>query len=160
MRIPIALGLAGALLLAGCSSAGALPPPPPLPGLADCAPESDCPPVGPVLLEGEQVPIYETRYEPIYEERRTPVWGEKTVPAYRTRKIPVTISWPDACTGCEKDVRLFDREEQVQVGVRRVPACIGYKTERVVVGHCAKQVRVGWRTAAPEPACPPTPACP
>jgi hypothetical protein len=127
-------------LCAGCSS---------LPGCAD----DDCPkPPTRILDPGAQVPIYETVREPIYEERRTPVWGEKTLPVYQERKKPVTISIPTCDGKCDKVVELWDRTEEVQIGVRRVRACLGYKTERVQVGTCCRKVIVGWRAA--EPTCP------
>ncbi len=154
MRISIILAVVAAASLVGCSSGPSLPGPGAL--LASCAPsDNDCPPVDSITIPGHRVPIYKTINEPIYENRKTAVWGEKTVDVYQTRKVPVTITLPDSCTGCDKVVKLWDKEQQVQVGTRRVPACIGYKTERIVVGHCPKKVLVGWRTVEETPDCPP-----
>ena len=158
MRIAIILALV--MGLAACSSAPT--PPSPAALFAACGgAEDDCPPVADIQAPGCQEPVYETRQEPIWEERRTPVWGEKTVAVYQTRKVPVTISLPDACTGCDREIKLWDKEERVQVGVRRVPACIGYRVERVQVGSCPKQIRVGWRPVVEADPCAPAPvACP
>ncbi|MDJ0522291.1 MAG: hypothetical protein QNJ90_09480 [Planctomycetota bacterium] len=155
MRIAILLVLACGLV--GCTSAGGLP------GLSSaCDPADDeCPPVEPIRIAGHQEPVYRTIQQPIYEERRTPVWGEKTVPVFQTRRKPVTITLPDACGDCDRVVELWDTEEQVQVGVRRVPACIGYKVEKVQVGSCPKRVLVGWRTVEEHDPCAPAPVqCP
>ena len=134
MRIAIILALV--MGLAACSSAPT--PPSPAELFAACGgAEDDCPPVADFDAPGFQEPIYETRQEPIWEERRTPVWGEKTVGVYQTRKVPVTITVPDACTGCDREVTLWTKEERHQIGVKRVPACIGYRVER---GH-----RTPWR---------------
>ena len=151
MPIPKVLFLAGlCALLGACATRGPNElPTPDLPGLS-CQ-DTECPPAEPVTRPGAQVPIYRTRDEPIWEERRTPVWGEKTVPVYQTRKIPVTIKVWDPCTKCEKDVRLWDKEQRVQVGVRRVHACIGYKTERVQTGSCPKKEIIGWRSVDEAP---------
>ena len=157
MRISIVLAVVASTCLVGCSSGPTLPS---LPGpgdlLASYAPSgNDCPPVGAVTIPGYRVPVYKTINQPIYEERKTAVWGNKTVDVYQTRKVPVTITLPDNCSDCENVVKLWDKEQRIQVGTRRVPACIGYKTERVVVGHCLKQVQVGWRTVEETPDCPP-----
>jgi len=155
VRLAIILGLIVAPGLVGCASGPSLPTPP-SPGdlLASCGTaKDDCPPVDDILDPGRLVPVYKTVQDPIYEERRTPVWGKKTVDVYQMREVPVTITVPDVCTGCERKVKLWDKEERVQVGTRRVPACLGYHTERVVVGHCPRQVRVGWRTVTEPPAC-------
>ena len=110
----------------------------------------------PVTLPGTQVPIYECVEEPIYEDRYTPIYGQKTVDVFQKRRRPVTIPVKDWCTGCERDVTLWCVNEDVRVGVERVDSCIGYKTERVQVGTCRKQVIVGWRTLQPAPCpCPP-----
>jgi len=151
------LGLTALFALGGCASGPSLPAPP-SPGdlLASCSQEeNDCPPVEAILESGYHVPVYKTIQAPIFEERRTPVWGEKTVEVYQTRKVPVTISVPNVCTGCDHDVTLWDKEERVQVGTRRVRACLGYRTKRVVVGHCPKQVQVGWRLVAEQSDCAP-----
>jgi hypothetical protein len=121
------------MLLGACSSG------------PSCLQEDACPEVEPVTIGGHQEPIYKIVQEPIYEERQIPIWGEKTVPVFQERRKPVTISLPDLC-GCDREVDLWDKKETIQVGVRRVPACIGTRTERVQVGSCPKRVRVGWRT--------------
>ena len=163
MRISIVLAVVAATCLVGCSSGAGMPTYPVWPSLpgtdevaAACGQrDNSCPPVEAVTIPGYRVPVYKTVNQPIYEERKTAVWGEKTVDVYQTRKVPVTISLPDSCSDCDNVVKLWDKEERVQVGTRRVPACIGYKTERVVVGHCPKQVQVGWRTVEETPDCPP-----
>ena len=137
MRIPTLIAVAAVLALAGCTSS------PTLSDLA-CA-DDDCPPAEDIHLPGHQVPVYETICDPIYEERREPIWGEKTVPVFQTRRVPVTITVKDHC-GCDQVIKLWDREEKVQVGVRRVRACIGYRTEKVQVGSCPRRILRGWRT--------------
>lgn len=131
------------LLCAGCSSNSR--------NELGCA-DDDCPPVGPITRPGHRVAVYEIVQEPRYEERRVPVWGEKTVPVYQQRRKPVTITVQDAC-GCDQVLELWDRREEVQVGVERVRACLGYRTERVQVGTCPRRVLVGWREVA-DTACP------
>ena len=114
-----------------------------------------------VTLCGHQVPVYEWYDEPIYETQRTPVYGQETVPVYRIRKRPVTWPTKDYCTGCEGEKCLWTVNERVQVGVRRVDTCIGYKEKRVCVGTCRKRRIVGWRTVEPPPCqCPPEPSDP
>ncbi len=149
MRIAMILALV--LGLAACSSAPALPA---LPDLSACGPDDECPPVDDIVLPGRRVPVYKTIQKPIYEERRTPVWGEKTVAVFQTRAKPVTITLPDGCNGCDRVVKLWERDEKIQVGTRRVPACLGYRVEKVQVGTCPEQVRVGWRVEAEEPCAP------
>ncbi len=115
----------------------------------------------PIELAGHQVPIWECYEEPIYETQRTPVYGYETVPVYRTRKKPVTWPVKDHCTGCVTEKCLWTVDERVQVGVKRVHTCIGYKTEKVLVGHCRKRRICGWRTIEPPPCeCPPPPCDP
>ena len=153
--IPILVALT--IPLVGCTSSGVgphnLPVPPKLPGLA-CLEDTECPPALGVYRSGTQVPVYEVRDEPIYEERRTPIWGEKSVPIYQTRRAPVTAKLWDPCSKCDNEVELWDKEERVQVGVQRVRACLGYKTERVRVGSCPTRVRVGWKSVEDGPTCP------
>ncbi|MDA1194399.1 MAG: hypothetical protein O2894_04375 [Planctomycetota bacterium] len=109
----------------------------------------------PVIRPGDQVPIYEFVEEPIFEDRHTPVYGHKTVDVVQNRKRPITWPTKDFCTGCEGEQCLWTVNEEVRVGIDRVPACIGYKRERVQVGTCRKKVLVGWRTVQPAPcACP------
>ena len=109
-------------------------------------------------LAGYQVPIYECYEEPIYRTQRTPVYGYETVPVYRTRRKPVTWPTKDYCTGCESEKTLWCVDQKVQVGVKRVHTCIGYKSERICVGTCKKRRICGWRTVEPPPCpCPPDP---
>ena len=155
LLLPILLLLA--LTLAACASRSSVPSQ--LAALNACAgDEGDCPPVSDIMAPGYRVPVYKTIEEPIYEERRTAVWGEKTVAVYQVRRTPVTLTLPDSCTGCDRVVTLWEKEDKVQVGTKRVPACIGYKIERIKVGSCPKQVRVGWRTEAEVDPC--APVCP
>lgn len=109
-------------------------------------------------LPGYQVPVYECYEEPIYRTQRTPVYGYETVPVYRNRKKPVTWPTKDYCTGCESEKTLWCVNERVQVGVKRVYTCLGYKTERICVGTCKKRRICGWRTIEPPPCPCPTPA--
>jgi len=142
------------LALAACASGPGAPAP--LAALDACAATDDaCPPVDDIVAPGHRVPVYKTIQEPIYEERRTPVWGEKTVAVYQVRRTPVTLTLPDGCSGCDKVVTLWDKEDKVQVGTQRVPACVGYKVERVQVGSCPRQVRIGWRTEVDPATCAP-----
>jgi hypothetical protein len=145
-----------ALLLAGCTTGSdplELPTPTPPPGLACLAPADECPGAKPITLPGELEPVYKTIQKPVYEERRVPVWGEKTVQVYRMRRKPVTLTLPDPCTGCDRKIDLWSTKEKVEVGTKRVRACLGYHVQRVRVGSCPERVRVGWRVASDDAPC-------
>lgn len=152
MRTTLLL-LAFAVLLAGCSAPGPTPYSgtrhardwfAKLPGETG---NTECPPVDPVVAPGYQIAKYECIEEPIYEERRVPIMGHKTVPVYAERRVPVTLPTNSISQRqCEQEKVLWHKKERFQVGVKRVPACIGYRTERVQVGTCRKQVQVGWQT--------------
>lgn len=153
------LVLTGAVLLTACSSTESLSV---LSGGTWTREDSACVERAPgVTLPGHQVPVYEWYDEPIYETRRTPLYGKETVPVYRIRKKPITWTTKDYCTGCERETCLWTVDEKVQVGVKRVDHCIGYKTEKVLVGQCRKRRIVGWRAVEPPPCpCPPAPCDP
>lgn len=140
------LGLAAVLVLAGCRAPHDRDWFEKLPGEAG---NTECPPAEPVIAPGYQVPHYEIVEEPVYEECRVPIWGEKTVPVYAERRVPVTLPTYDMCQKCEKEAVLWHKKTRVQVGVKRVPACIGYRTERRQVGTCRRCVQKGWRTVNP-----------
>ena len=160
MRILMtALVLASACILTACSTTESLNV---FPGGTYTAEDDACTQRAPgVTLAGHQVPVYEWYEEPIYETQRTPVYGKETVPVYRIRKKPVTWPTKDHCTGCEGEKCLWTVDERVQVGVKRVDTCIGYKETKVLVGQCRKRRLVGWRVVEPAPCpCPPEPVCP
>jgi len=97
-------------------------------------------------MESVEVPRYVWCEEPIYREVCVPIHGCRTVPTWGTRETPVTIGAWDPCQCKEVEVTLWNRSEKWQTGVERVPAVLGYRTEKVLCGHRRVRKQDGWET--------------
>jgi hypothetical protein len=124
----------------------------------------------PAVLEDCKVPVYETRQMPVYaqrrvprteavivptygvrrvalyEKRRVPVYGKVDVPVWGVRRIPVKLPCWHTRSCTETQVTVYEREEKVQVGVRREPKLLGHREERVQVGWGSERYETGTRT--------------
>lgn len=93
-----------------------------------------------------QVPTYGYRDVPVYRTVTKPVYGEKQVPIYREVKTPVTVNiWNPFRCEC-KEVEIWERCEQVQVGCETVPAIVGYRSEQVQCGTRQERYVTGTTT--------------